>query len=85
MTINAASPKLVTIVSSRPRKEVPVEILPQDTAAAVLEKAGLEPNSSMLMKPGDEVDYGPTDLPFNEVPDGGKLHVVPHSTVGAGQ
>ena len=73
--------KLVHIVSSRPLRDVPVEITPQDTASAVLEKAGLSPND-MLMKPGDQADFGPTDLPFNEVPDGGKLHVVPQSTVG---
>jgi hypothetical protein len=82
MTSSATSTKLVTIVSSRPRKEVPVEMTPQDTAAAVLEKAGLNPNDNMLMKPGDQADYGPTDLPFEDVPNGGKLHVVPHSTVG---
>jgi hypothetical protein len=75
--------KLVHIVCSRPLKDVPVEVYAEDTAAAVLEKAGLNSGDYMLMKPGDQADYGPTDLPFADVPDGGKLHVVPHSTVGA--
>ena len=75
--------KLITIVCSRPLKEVPVEVGPQDTASDVLEKAGLNSNDHMLMKPGDQADYGPTEMPFGDLSDGGKLHVVPHSTVGA--
>ena len=75
--------KLVNIVSSRPLKQVPVEIGPEDTAADVLDRAGLDAQDHMLMKPGDQADYGPTELPFDDVPDGGKLHTVPHSTVGA--
>ena len=83
MTPTSIQTKLVYIVCSRPLKEVPVEANPQDTAAAILEKAGLNAADFMLMKPGDQADYGPTDLPFADIPDGGKLHVVPHSTVGA--
>lgn len=75
--------KTITVVSSRPLKEVPVEIVPQDTASDILEKAGLNARDHMLMRPGDQAEYGPTDLPYSEVPNGGKLHVVPHSTVGA--
>ena len=73
--------KMIHVVSSRPLKDVTIEIVPEDTAASILEKADLDPNS-LLMKPGDQADYGPTDLPFPDVPDGGKLHVVPSSTVG---
>ena len=73
--------KLISIVSSRPPKEVAVEVTPNDTAADILEKAGLDPQD-MLMKPGDQADYAPTDLPFETIPDGGKLHVVPQSVVG---
>lgn len=74
--------KLIRIVSSRPPKEVAVEITPDDTASSVLEKAGLNANDNMLMKPGDQADYGPTELVFDTVPEGGKLHVIPNSTVG---
>jgi hypothetical protein len=81
--MTATETKLVHVVSSRPRKEVPVEITAQDTASDVLEKAGLNAADQMLMKPGDQADYAPTDLPFKDVPEGGKLHVVPLSTVGA--
>jgi hypothetical protein len=84
MTANTVQTKLVHIVSSRPPKDVAVEICPQDTASDVLERAGLSPND-MLMKPGDQADYSPTDLPFNDVPDGAKLHVVAHSIVGGGR
>ena len=75
--------KLIHIVSSRPLKDMTVEIGPDCSAGDVLEKAGFNPVDYMLMRPGDLADYGPTELPFDEVPDGGKLHVVPHSTVGA--
>lgn len=74
--------KSLTIVSSRPRRECAVEIGPGDTAAAILTKAGLDPND-LLMKPGDQEDYSPTDLPFDSVSNGSKLHVVPASVVGA--
>ena len=74
--------KLIDIVCSRPLKKVSVEVSPQDTASDVLEKAGLSSRDYMLMKPGDQADYDPTELPFDDIPDGGKLHVVPHSTVG---
>jgi hypothetical protein len=75
--------KLVRIVCSRPLKEVPVEVGPDDTASDVLEKAGLNAGDYMLMKPGDTADFEPIEPVFHEVEDGGKLHVVPHSTVGA--
>lgn len=74
--------KFVQIVSSRPPKQVTVEVNPDDTASAVLEKAGLDPNGSWLMKPGDQADYAPTEIPFGDVSDGGKLHVIPNSLVG---
>jgi hypothetical protein len=74
--------KMIHIVCSRPLKDVPVELAPQDTASDILEKAGLASDDYMLMQPGDQSDYNPTDLPFHDIPDGGKLHVVPHSTVG---
>ena len=82
MTSTTSETKLVHIVCSRPLKELSVEVTPHDTAAAVLTKAGREPED-MLMKPGDQDAYEPTELPFDDVPDGGKLHVVPHCTVGA--
>lgn len=77
------STKTIRIVSSRPPKEAIVEITSDDTASAVLEKAGLNPNDYMLMKPGDKADYAPTEMVFDTVPDGGKLHVIQSSTVGA--
>ena len=73
--------KQIRIVSSRPRQEIAVELTPNDTASSVLEKANLDPND-LLMKPGDQREYEPTEAPFDDVPDGGKLHVVPHSSVG---
>jgi hypothetical protein len=73
--------KRVTIVSTRPRKEVVVEVSPQDTASDVLEKAGLAPDD-LLMQPGDQADFEPTSLPFDAVPDGGKLHALKQSSVG---
>lgn len=76
------STKNIRIVSSRPPKEAIVEITPDDTASSVLEKAGLNAGDNMLMKPGDQADYGPTELVFDTVPEGGKLHVIPNSTVG---
>ena len=75
--------KFIRIVSSRPPKEAMVEISPDDTASVVLEKAGLDPNGSWLMKPGDRAEYEPTELPFNDVSDEGKLHVIPNSMVGS--
>jgi hypothetical protein len=83
MTAIPTQTKLIEIVCSRPLKTVSVEIDPHDTASDVLEKAGLNAEDHMLMKPGDQADYGPTEVPFHDVADGGKLHVVPHSTVGA--
>lgn len=82
MTVIETQLKTIQIVCSRPLKEVPVEIYPHDTASDILDKASLNARDHMLMKPGDQAEYGPTDLPFHDVPDGGKLHVVPHSTVG---
>jgi hypothetical protein len=77
--------KLIQVVSSRPPKSVLVEVEPSDTATAILTKAGLDPNDGMLMKPGDQDAYNNTDLPFDSLPEsGGKLHVVPQSTVGYG-
>lgn len=75
--------KNIRIVSSRPPKEVIVEITPDDTASSILEKADLNPNDYMLMKPGDKADYAPTEMVFETVPEGGKLHVIQSSTVGA--
>ncbi len=77
----ATQTKTITISSSKPTKEILVEILPDDTAAAILEKAGLSPRD-MLMKPSGQEEYPPTSLPFADVTDGGKLHVVPFSGVG---
>ncbi len=74
--------KTVKIVSTRPRKEVTVDVAPEDTASAVLEKAGLDPNDQMLMMPGDKADFEPTEAVYPQVSEGGKLHVVPQSTVG---
>ncbi len=84
MTPSMSEIKHVHIVSSRPLKTVDVEVAPQDTAAAILEKAGLDPND-MLMRPGDQNAFEPTDLPYSEIPDRGKLHVVPFSGVGTWQ
>ena len=83
MTMTDTQTKHIRIVSSRPSKEVAVEITRDDTASSVLEKAGLNASDYMLMKPGDQADYAPTDLVFDTVPEGGKLHVIPNSTVGA--
>ena len=75
--------KLVQVVSSRPPKTVLVEVEATDTASAIMQRAGLDPNDGMLMKPGDTDAYGNTDLPFDDLPaSGGKVHVVPQSTVG---
>ncbi len=71
---------MVRILSSKPKKEVLVEIVPGDTATAVLEKAGLDANDYMLMMPGNQNDYAPGDSVWESAPDGGKLHVVPSST-----
>lgn len=73
--------KTITISSSKPTKDTLVEIFPDDTATAILEKAALSPRD-MLMKPGGQDEYEKTALPFPDVPDGGKLHVVPFSGVG---
>jgi hypothetical protein len=78
MTRTITVTKQVHIVCYRPLKDVGVRVAPYDTAAAVLEKAGLEANDYMLMRPGDQADYGPTDLPFKDCPDGGKLHCMPN-------
>ena len=81
--MSAAATKLIQVVSSRPPKTVLVEIEPGDTASSILQKAGLDPNDGMLMKPGDQDAYNNTDLPYDDLPvSGGKVHVVPQSTVG---
>ena len=83
--MTAAAVKLIQVVSARPPKSVLVEVEPSDTATSILLKAGLDPNDHMLMKPGDQDAFANTDLPFDLLPiSGGKCHVVPQSTVGAG-
>jgi hypothetical protein len=74
--------KLIRIVCSRPRKDVSVEVLPDDTASAVLEKAGLDPNDYVLIQPGDQADYEPTACIYSDISDGCKLHTIQQSTVG---
>ena len=82
--MTATATKLIQVVSSKPPKTVLVEVEPTDTASAILQKAGIDPNDGMLMKPGDQDAYNNTDLPFGDLPEaGGKCHVVPQSTVGA--
>jgi len=81
MTDLAVERKSVLVVSPRASQGTSVTIAPQDTASDILEKAGLSPRD-MLLKPGAEAEFAPTDLPFEEVPDGAKLYVVPASTVG---
>lgn len=73
--------KKIKIVCTRPKKETDVTIDPTDSAADVLSKAGFGANEFYMLKPGDGGDYAPTDPVFNDVPDGGKFHVMPQSSV----
>ena len=74
--------KSIRIVCTRPRREKIVEVSSDDTASAVMEKAGLNPNDYILMKSGDEDEFNLGDQVHGEVSSGGKLHVVPQSDVG---
>lgn len=74
--------KTVHLVSSRPRRDVQVQISPTDTASAVLEKAGLDVNDHYLIKPGDQTEFGMDETIYDSVSDNGKLNVVPQSNVG---
>lgn len=74
--------KTVHLVSSRPRRDVQVQISPVDTASDVLSRAGLEPNDHYIIKPNDQAEIGMDETVFPHVSDGGKLNVVPQSDVG---
>lgn len=75
--------KTATVVGTHPPKEITVDVDPEDTAAAIVDKAGLDPGT-LLMMPGDEGIYAPTALPFEELPPKAKLHTVSDATVGRG-
>ncbi|HLV88696.1 MAG TPA: hypothetical protein VKV39_17050 [Candidatus Sulfotelmatobacter sp.] len=74
--------KQITLVSSRPPQAQTVAIAPWDTATAVLERAGLD-SHDLLMRPGNESDFEPTDRPFGSLLDFTTLQVVPACEVGA--
>jgi hypothetical protein len=74
--------KNVRLVLTRPRKEIPVAISPEDTASTALQKAGLDPNDYYVLKPSDQTEFGMAEPIFNHVEEGGKLHATPQSNVG---
>ncbi len=75
--------KSIQIVSSRPPKDLNVELAPEDTVSAILERVGLDPNQYWLMRPGDQAEYELSEMPYSDVSDGEKLHIIPNSIVGA--
>lgn len=81
MSYSTDQTKQVTLVSSRPPQSRTVAIRPDDTASMVLERAGLDP-MDMLLRPGDQDEFAPTELPFGEIPNQGKLHAVGACDVG---
>lgn len=80
---SATQTKSVRLVSDRPPKDIAVEVNPSDTAANVLEKASLSAGEYHLLKPGDRSYFDPTEPVWNDAIDGGKLHFVARSKVGA--
>jgi hypothetical protein len=74
--------KTVHLVSSRPRRDVQVQIGPTDTATDVLTRAGLSPNDSYIINPGNQAEFKMDELVHPAVSDGAKLNVVPQSSVG---
>ena len=74
--------KKIDIVSDHPLKKVRVDAEPQTTASEILQKAGFNPNQFHLIKKGDPDQYEPEALPFADLNDGEKLHVLPESSVG---
>ena len=79
-----AAKKSVRLVCSRPRKEFTVDVTPDETASSLLEKAGLNANDYIMLKPGDQSDFQPADAVWGEAVDGGKFHIVTQSSVGTG-
>ena len=78
----AVQSKNVRLVCSRPRKEFTIEVAPDDTASSLLEKAGLNADDYIILKPGDQSDFQPAEAIWKEAVDGGKFHIVPQSSVG---
>lgn len=73
--------KHITVVCTKPRREIPVDVAQVDTAADVLRKAGLSTNDYFLLKPTQE-EYQPSEPVFVDMVEGGKAHCVPQSNVG---
>ena len=69
--------KKIIIVSERPTRRQDIEIHPETTAVEILENTGRNPNEFLLVKPNLKEAYDYSDLPFNDVADGGTLFVLP--------
>ena len=74
--------KTIIVASLRPLKQEHVEITPEDTASAILERAQFDPNEYQLLRPMDQDVFELQEQVFPSVADGSKLHVVAESRVG---
>lgn len=70
ITFNTSTLRQETSSTSRQ-----VEVYPQDRANAILERAGYSDGQYDLINPKTGIAFSPTDLPFNNLTDGGTATV----------